>query len=80
MSFTPAVTRLHNPLAAAMRPFEGKELETAEVIEKFIEAFPHLNDKKDWVQPSDHCRNHICEGACECAQTVGAIFEQVKRG
>jgi hypothetical protein len=80
MSFTPTVSRYHDALAAAMRPFQGRVLTTAEIREALVTARPDLRDVQDWVQPPDHCRNHTNEGACDCAQTARALFEQVERG
>jgi hypothetical protein len=78
MSFTPAVSRHHNDLARIMRPFRGQVLTTSQIKERIEQSL----DSKDaqWVQPSDHCKNHTCEGDCACAGTDSAIFEQIKRG
>jgi L-lactate utilization protein LutB len=37
MSFTTTVSRYHDALAAAMRPFQGQELTTAEIIAALVE-------------------------------------------
>lgn len=78
MSFTPTVSRHHDDLARIMRPFQGKELTTAQIKDHVEEESGHL--VAQWVHPSDHCSNHTCEGACECARSDRAIFEQIQRG
>ena len=80
MSFTPTVSRYHDALAATMRPFQGQELTSAEIIAALVAAFPDIQDEQDWVHPPDHCQNHTNEGACNCAQTPRAIFDRVERG
>jgi hypothetical protein len=79
MSFTPTVSRYHDVLAAAVRPFRGRELTTAEIA-AIVAMIPDLQNDQAWIQPSDHCRNHINEGACECAKSNRALFEKVERG
>jgi hypothetical protein len=53
-------------------------MRTAE-IEKIVQM-PSLADDAELVQPSDHCVNHTCEGACNCGLTDRAIFRRVSRG
>lgn len=78
MSFTPAVSRYHDDLARLMRPYQGQQLTTAEIRQRVEQSLPYADGQ--WVQPSDHCHNHTCEGACDCAKTDRAIFERIKRG
>jgi hypothetical protein len=78
MSFTPQVSQRHDALAQIMRTLQGQILTTAEIK-------AHVNqvlgpEDAQWVQPSDHCINHTCDGDCDCAGTVNAVFEQIERG
>lgn len=61
-----------------MAASKGQELTTSEIKKLFSESFPELN--VDWVHPSDHCDNHSCLGACECALSDRAIFFRISRG
>jgi hypothetical protein len=45
-----------------------------EIIKLLLQRFPELNKMEDWLYPSDHCKNHMNEGACYCAETEKAIF------
>jgi hypothetical protein len=77
--FTPTVSRYHDALANAMRPYKGQELTTAK-IKEYIRQSSELQDVEQWVLPSDHCQNHTCKGACRCATSDRAIFVKVRRG
>lgn len=78
MGFTQAVSRFHQGLASIMRPLRGQELTTAD-IERIVRRELDPQDAQ-WIQPSDHCKNHTCEGACECAGRETAVFERIERG
>lgn len=80
MGHTTTVSKFHDSLAQAVLPLRGREVSPAEIKQAFVDAFPQQEDQKDWVMPSDHCRNHTNKGACECAQTERALFEQLERG
>ena len=54
--------RYHDELKKIMANHKGRTLNSNEVKEIFVEAYPDLD--VDWVSPSDHCIDHICDGAC----------------
>lgn len=66
----------HDELAAAVAPHKGVTLSAKQIRQLFQEKYPHLDVK--WVQPSDHCVDHTCKGACDCAETERAIFSRPK--
>ena len=70
--------RHHEELRVLMKRHTGETLKAAQIKQLFAMAYPALN--VDWVSPSDHCDNHICKGACACAQTGSAIFTRVGHG
>ncbi len=70
--------RYHKQLADCMAAFKGQELSTHAIKKHFSARNPGLDVA--WVHPSDHCDNHTCKGACECARTDGAIFSKVGHG
>lgn len=76
MSFSSTVSQYHADLARIMRPFQSRELTMAE-IKELVEA-DSGHGEAQWVQPSDHCKNHRREGACECALSDSAIFERIE--
>ncbi len=57
-----------------MLQYKGRTFTAGEVKRLFEERYPHL--KVDWVQAADHCIDHICKDACQCAQTEDAIFHR----
>lgn len=61
-----------------MSPYKGETLKTSEIMDIFRREFPRFDVK--FTQPPDHCINHCPKGACWCAKTEDAIFEQVKTG
>ena len=67
----------HDELAKLMSIYQGKVFESKDIKSLFDEAYPQSNSA--WVQPSDHCIDHIVEGACKCAETEQAIFSRPKR-
>jgi len=78
MGFTSITSKHHNELVSAMLPFRGRELTTAEIKECVEECLG--GQIAQWVHPSDHCSNHTCKGACECACGNTAVFDRLKRG
>jgi len=70
--------RHHAELRRAVSAHKGREMRTREIKELFEKDYPALNSA--WVHPSDHCENHVCKGACECALTSMSIFSKRKRG
>jgi hypothetical protein len=72
------VARYHDDLAALMLGRKGRELSTKEITVLFTSRYPNL--RSGFMQPSDHCINHIVELARHCAGTDKAIFERVARG
>lgn len=72
-------SKFHDELMNAMRPYQNKTLETSR-IRRIIESVPVFKGSEQWIQPSDHCINHTNKGACCCALTERAIFEQIRRG
>src|SRR5262245_11952785 len=75
-SIRTTVTCLHDRLAQAMAPLAGEEVTQAQVQNAYAEAYPDAADRQ-WVQAPDHCIDHTCQGACECAQTRAALFERL---
>ena len=70
----------HDYIVEAMENYKGQDLKTGEILKILINRFPELEVRKDWIQPPDHCINHTNKGACYCAETDKAVFEQVKHG
>lgn len=68
--------RYHDELASLMSRYRGKTFSNKQITTLFSEAYPHLN--VGWVQASDHCIDHTCKGACDCALTERAIFSRPK--
>jgi hypothetical protein len=79
IGWTNTVSRFHDGLKCAMTPYQGKQLKTSEISE-IIRNSPNLAHNAQFIQPPDHCSNHKNKGACTCARTEGAIFEQLRRG
>lgn len=77
--WTTTASRFHDDLKEAMKPYQGKQLTTAE-IGKILKSAPGLAQNARFIQPPDHCSNHKNYGACTCAHTDKAIFEQLQRG
>jgi hypothetical protein len=77
--WTVFVSKFHDDLRLTMTPYQNRQLRTAEIAE-IVRSIPHLAPNSDFIQPSDHCFNHSNDGACGCALTERAIFEQVRRG
>ena len=80
MSWTVFATKYHNQFADAMMAYEGHVLTTKEIVKILLQKFPDLHKMEAWLQPPDHCNNHTNKGACKCAKTEYAIFEQLGRG
>lgn len=78
-AWTTMASRFHDELNEAMIPYRGKQLKTAE-INKILKDAPGLAQHARLIQPSDHCSNVKNYGACTCAHTDKAIFEQLQRG
>jgi hypothetical protein len=78
MSFTTVVSQYHTDLAQTVRALRGRLVTQREVRDAFVDKFPNLEAKQDWVKPSDHCRNQTNKGACVCAKTPNALFERVE--
>ncbi|MBN1364562.1 MAG: hypothetical protein JW976_07145 [Syntrophaceae bacterium] len=71
--------KYHNDLKQTMIRYRGKILQTSHIRE-IIEQHPVLAKDSQFVYPSDHCINHTNKGACYCALTEEAIFEQIRHG
>lgn len=67
----------HDELSKLMQSHKDQILTSTEVKRLFTEAYPDL--RSDFVQATDHCIDHTCKGACDCAQTNKAIFSYLKR-
>jgi len=67
----------HDELAILMSNYRGRTFTAGEVQNLFRQKYPNL--RWDWVQASDHCFDHICRDACDCAQTDKAIFRRPAR-
>ncbi|TMO28659.1 hypothetical protein CWC28_08510 [Pseudoalteromonas sp. S4492] len=70
--------RHHGKIRECFVEFRGSELTTKEIKSIIKLKMPSFDER--WIHPSDHCINHTCIGACECAKTDSAIFERIKRG
>jgi len=71
--------KFHEELKQAMVPYQGKKLKTSEIVE-IVRNNPSLARNAQLIQPPDHCSNNKNYGACKCARTGDAIFEQLGRG
>jgi hypothetical protein len=71
--------KFHDKLKEVMIPYKNKVLQTAR-IKEIIEKVPDFYEQEQWIYPSDHCKNHTNNGACFCAETKDALFEQMARG
>ncbi len=75
----PGRAKHHDELARLMAKHKGCMFTAGEVKEFFEkeyppDEYPHL--RVDFVQASDHCIDHICKEACDCAKTDKAIFRR----
>ena len=77
--FRETSAKFHDGLKQAMASRSGETLRTSQ-IKKMVENVPNLAEHAQWIYPSDHCINHKNEGACYCAGTDKAIFEQIRHG
>lgn len=79
--WTKSVSKFHNDLELAMKPYQGMELETSKIAKIIIDT-PNLAHDAKFIFPSDHCINHTNKGACVCALLGEGepIFEKIKRG
>lgn len=57
------LAKYHNELTELMLKHKGKTFCRKEIIDMFEETYPSL--RSDFVQPSDHCIDHICKQACK---------------
>lgn len=72
-------SKFHDKLKETMAPYKGKVLQTA-IIKEIIDEVDDFYGKEKWIYPSDHCNNHTNKGACYCAETKDALFEQIAWG
>ena len=77
--WTTTASKYHDDLKQAMIPYQGKQLKTAE-INKILKDAPGLAQHARLIQPPDHCSNVKNYGACSCAHTDEAIFDQLQKG
>jgi len=77
--FRETSARFHDGLKQAMASRSGETLRTSQ-IKRIVEGVLNLAEHAQWIHPSDHCINHMNEGACYCALTDEAIFEQIRHG
>jgi hypothetical protein len=80
MGFTRAVSEYHDSLADSLVPFKGSTMTNDDIRKALFKKYPSLQEKEDWIQPSDHCANHTNKGACRCSTTSQAIFRRIGRG
>jgi len=66
----------HDMIAAALKPYSGRELETTEFKRIVCAAFPDFN--KGSLLPNDHARGN--KGACHCAGNENRLLDRVERG
>lgn len=79
-SYSRLATKFHDQLGRAIVPSRGSVVGPTDVRKVLVQMFPSTKDLIDWVEPTDHCVNHINKGACECAYSATALFERVGRG
>jgi hypothetical protein len=79
VSFSDEVSKYHVQLSEAMAHHKGQVLTNPEIRRILITSYPELEAKEDWIQPSDHCRNHTNKGPCYCSMSDKAIFNKVGR-
>lgn len=65
----------HDELKMCMSKYAGQTLQTKQIKKIFKQSYPKLRD--DFVQPSDHCINPTCKGACCHCSMSNAIFEKI---
>ena len=70
----PGLAKYHDELAALMSRHKGEAFSAGTIKYMFRRQYPDL--RWDFVQPSDHCIDHICKEACHCAKTEKAIFRR----
>ena len=69
--------KYHDELVTLMAMHRGETFSAAQITDMFETRYPDL--RSDFVQPSDHCVNHTCKGACWCSSTENALFERSNR-
>lgn len=69
--------KYHDELKALMKKHKDEILETEKINSLFIEEYPTLDIK--YMQPSDHCYDKTCKGACFCSMKEEAIFDYLGR-
>ena len=77
--FEKFASKFHDKLKEVIAPYRKKILSMAR-IKEIIENTPDFRGQEEWVYPSDHCKNHTNKGACYCAETDDALFEQITTG
>ena len=68
MSYSDQSAKVHDRLAAAVRPLAGQQLGAGQIREAFL---AHTGDDSDakWVLASDHCSDRTNAGGCPvCAE------------
>ena len=80
MSMSDYVSKFHNYVANAVHDYKGHELSKKFIQQIITYRYPGLQDKINWIFPSDHSSNLTNKGACYCALTDEAIFERISRG
>lgn len=74
------VSEYHNRLVVAVAQFRGQELTQAQVLDCYSDAYPNSDNDLQWIQASDHSKNHINRAPCVCSETVMSIFERTGHG
>lgn len=64
----------HDMIAAAVKNYRGKILETSEIKEMVLKAFPNFNVRS--FLPNDHAFGN--KNCCSCAGTEKRIFDRVE--
>ena len=74
------VSEFHNHLVIALADFRGLELTQAQILDCYSKAYPNSENDLQWIQASDHSKNHTNKAPCLCSETVMSIFERTGHG
>jgi hypothetical protein len=74
------VSEYHNRLVVAVAQSRGQELTQAQILDCYLEAYPNSDNDLQWIQASDHSKNHTNSAPCLCSGTVMSIFERISHG
>jgi hypothetical protein len=73
------VTASHEPIKQALLPYRGKQI-TVSDWEALVQAVVVGVGTAKYIHASDHCINMNNKGACNCAETDGALVKRIAPG